>query len=251
MTNYRVPLDDVPFPGPWAQHGACRSTATEIFFPARGASTEPAKEVCRTCPVRDECREYSLPLRTLKGVWGGLAEVERRRLRATPTHAQPGERQAGRSRRVRRSPLYRALEELAASPGRWARAVWYPGAHTAGGMASRLRRGIVAAPEGAWQFEAGPSEGGSGLWACYERPRPGGGALHCNGELGVPARDIGDKLCSPSGCLRESLDLEPVPYWADQVSHLDWMPSATEGRGGEVKSSEALERSTGCSSAAV
>lgn len=169
MTSYRLPLDDVPFPGPWAQRGACRDVATEIFFPPRGASAEPAKEVCRTCPVRDQCQEYSLPLTTLKGVWGGLAEVERKRLRPTVGPALPAEGADGRSRRARRSPLHRALEELAASPGRWARVVWYPGAHTAAGVVGLLRRGVVAAPEGTWQFEAGPSEGGSGVWACYER----------------------------------------------------------------------------------
>jgi hypothetical protein len=119
-----------------------------------------------------ECREYALGISDLKGIWGGLAEEERQRLQrqrdgavapAPPPPAPP----ASRPRRQRRGPLYRALVELSASPGRWARVAWYPGIHTAGGMAARLRAGMVAAPKGPWQFEARADDGGSGLWARY------------------------------------------------------------------------------------
>ena len=161
MTDCRVPLEAVAMPGPWALRGACRGVAIEVFFPGRGRSTEPAKAVCRGCLVLQPCREYALGLSGLKGVWGGLAEVERKRVRAEAVAAPPPRRQ------VRRSPLYRALEELTASPGRWARVAWYPGQHTAAGMATRLRAGAVAAPAGRWDFEAVGSDGGSELRARY------------------------------------------------------------------------------------
>ena len=171
MTRGTVALGGVAFPGEWGDRGACRGVPTDVFFPGRGASTEVAKAVCRTCAVRDECLDYALGVGGLKGVWGGLAEAERKRLRArqavTPAPpSTPPERQA--PRRSRRSALYRALEELTASPGRWAQVVWYPGAHTAAAMATRLRAGAVAAPGGRWRFEAVASEGGSALRAYYE-----------------------------------------------------------------------------------
>jgi hypothetical protein len=121
-----------------------------------------------------QCREYALGISDLKGIWGGLAEEERQRARRQqdgvaappPAGAEPPAMPPRR-----RGPLYRALLELSASPQRWARVAWYPGVHTAGGMAARLRAGIVAAPEGRWQFEARGDDGGSGLWACYEPAR--------------------------------------------------------------------------------
>ena len=165
-------IDQVPFPGPWRDRGACLVVPTEVFFPGRGQSVEPAKAVCRACPVLAQCREYALGISDLKGIWGGLAEDERQRLRrqhggaGTNPPPPPGPPAAG-PRRRRRGALYRALVELTASPERWARVAWYPGIHTAGGMAARLRAGMVAAPEGRWQFEARDDDGGSGLWARY------------------------------------------------------------------------------------
>mgnify|MGYP000160797370 CR=1 FL=1 len=53
----------------------------DLFFPERGASTREAKEVCRGCIVRLECLEYALTNGEKFGIWGGLSERERRRLR--------------------------------------------------------------------------------------------------------------------------------------------------------------------------
>jgi WhiB family transcriptional regulator, redox-sensing transcriptional regulator len=165
-------IDQVPFPGRWRERGACVVVPTGVFFPGRGRSVEPAKAVCRACPVMAECREYALGIPDLKGVWGGLAEDERQRLRhqrdgaMAPPPAPPAA-PATRASRRGRGRLYRALVELSASPQRWARVAWYPGIHTAGGMAARLRAGVVAAPKGPWQFEARADDGGSGLWARY------------------------------------------------------------------------------------
>ncbi|MGH9153264.1 MAG: WhiB family transcriptional regulator, partial [Acidimicrobiales bacterium] len=70
-------IEEVAFPGPWRQRGACGVVPTQVFFPGRGQSVEPAKAVCRACPVITECREYALGISDLKGIWGGLAEEER------------------------------------------------------------------------------------------------------------------------------------------------------------------------------
>ena len=65
----------------WRKDAACRDTDPDLFFPERGASTREAKEVCRGCVVRENCLEYALANGEKFGIWGGLSERERRRLR--------------------------------------------------------------------------------------------------------------------------------------------------------------------------
>ena len=65
----------------WWSKALCLGANNDMFFPERGASTKEAKEVCRNCPVREECLEYALINAEKFGIWGGLSERERRRLR--------------------------------------------------------------------------------------------------------------------------------------------------------------------------
>lgn len=65
----------------WRQDAACRDLAPDIFFPATDDEAGVAKAVCATCPVRDDCLEYAVATRQDDGVWGGLDESERKRLR--------------------------------------------------------------------------------------------------------------------------------------------------------------------------
>lgn len=65
----------------WRAKAACRGCDTGIFFPLTDEAAEPAKAICASCPVREECLEYALATRQDDGVWGGLTELERRRLR--------------------------------------------------------------------------------------------------------------------------------------------------------------------------
>jgi WhiB family redox-sensing transcriptional regulator len=51
------------------------------FFPERGQSIEPARAVCHRCAVSEECLGYALDRKIKHGVWGGLSERERRRIR--------------------------------------------------------------------------------------------------------------------------------------------------------------------------
>ncbi len=37
-----------------------------------------AKEICMSCAVHDDCREYALTIREQHGIWGGMTENERR-----------------------------------------------------------------------------------------------------------------------------------------------------------------------------
>lgn len=67
--------------GTWQDEANCLGVDPDLFFPERGASTREAKEVCRGCVVRDECLEYALANGEKFGIWGGMSERERRRIR--------------------------------------------------------------------------------------------------------------------------------------------------------------------------
>jgi WhiB family redox-sensing transcriptional regulator len=65
----------------WQNYANCLGVDPDLFFPERGASTKEAKAVCRACVVREDCLEYALENSEKFGIWGGLSERERRRLR--------------------------------------------------------------------------------------------------------------------------------------------------------------------------
>lgn len=70
----------------WWDRAACLGAPDEAFFPERGGSTYEAKKLCKICPVKGECLEYALEGNEAWGVWGGLSEKERRKLkRSTAT----------------------------------------------------------------------------------------------------------------------------------------------------------------------
>ena len=60
----------------------------KIFFPAKGESTEPAKRVCRRCPVRSECLEHAIARRENDGMWGGTSPRQRRAIALDRTQAR-------------------------------------------------------------------------------------------------------------------------------------------------------------------
>ena len=65
----------------WQERALCAQTDPEAFFPEKGGSTREAKKVCTDCEVKTECLEYALANDERFGIWGGLSERERRRLR--------------------------------------------------------------------------------------------------------------------------------------------------------------------------
>ena len=64
----------------WMHSGACRGKDPSLWYPTRGESCDEAKRICHECPVELACREYGIDNETI-GVWGGLSERERKRLR--------------------------------------------------------------------------------------------------------------------------------------------------------------------------
>jgi WhiB family redox-sensing transcriptional regulator len=71
--------DDNPLA--WQADSLCAQTDPEAFFPEKGGSTRDAKKICTSCEVRTECLEYALHNDERFGIWGGLSERERRKLR--------------------------------------------------------------------------------------------------------------------------------------------------------------------------
>ena len=65
----------------WQERALCAQTDPEAFFPEKGGSTREAKRICTGCEVRGECLEYALQHDERFGIWGGLSERERRRLK--------------------------------------------------------------------------------------------------------------------------------------------------------------------------
>lgn len=65
----------------WLDRGLCMQTDPEAFFPEKGGSVREGKKVCIGCDVRGECLEYALANDERFGIWGGLSERERRKLK--------------------------------------------------------------------------------------------------------------------------------------------------------------------------
>ena len=70
------------FAARWRELAACRGADLEVFFPERGESAGPARQVCAACPVRQPCLDYAITNRIVHGIWGGLTVRERRALQS-------------------------------------------------------------------------------------------------------------------------------------------------------------------------
>ncbi len=68
-------------PSDWQERALCAQTDPESFFPEKGGSTREAKKICTGCEVKNECLEYALEHDERFGIWGGLSERERRKLK--------------------------------------------------------------------------------------------------------------------------------------------------------------------------
>jgi WhiB family redox-sensing transcriptional regulator len=67
----------------WLDKALCAQVDPELFFPAKGDSytAREARIICLRCPVQKQCLEYALRHNEQFGVWGGMTERERRRVK--------------------------------------------------------------------------------------------------------------------------------------------------------------------------
>lgn len=86
MNAYTGQVPDTEPTVDWRASSACRSEDPDLFFPLGNtgiwlAVIEQAKTVCRRCPSEGQCLQWALETGQDAGVWGGLSEDERRRLK--------------------------------------------------------------------------------------------------------------------------------------------------------------------------
>lgn len=64
-------------PPAWADRARCVDADPDAFFGGRGHPVEPAKAICRRCPVQRECLQWAIERGEEFGVWGGTSPRER------------------------------------------------------------------------------------------------------------------------------------------------------------------------------
>lgn len=72
---------------------ACAGVNPEVFFPASGQKNNIlhrnlARQICRRCPLAEECLEWAISTRQEFGILGGATPGERRKIRATRGEAR-------------------------------------------------------------------------------------------------------------------------------------------------------------------
>ena len=92
--RHRSPAAPAPFAARWRELAACRGADLGLFFPGRGESAAPARRICAGCPVCEPCLDYALSNGITHGIWGGLAERDRRTTRSRHVSATRRERDA-------------------------------------------------------------------------------------------------------------------------------------------------------------
>lgn len=87
----------------WHDLAACRGKDVNLFFGTEAERYDQAgkeqrereaKAVCAGCPARAGCLEYAIGRPERYGIFGGLTEVERQRLRRSLSRARARERVA-------------------------------------------------------------------------------------------------------------------------------------------------------------
>lgn len=69
---------------PWAGEAKCAGEPSIEFFPETPNRPKRALALCGICPVQKQCLYHALTFPEEYGVWGGMTERERERLRRQP-----------------------------------------------------------------------------------------------------------------------------------------------------------------------
>ncbi len=72
----------------WRETASCAQQDLDLFFPVSTVGVvasrqiQAAKQVCAACPVQPACLAWALEVGPEFGIFGGLTEAERRRVRS-------------------------------------------------------------------------------------------------------------------------------------------------------------------------
>ena len=70
----------------WWERAACSGHPTSDWYPGtepgEAAAAARALRICHGCPVRLDCLRYALDAPELHGIWGGVEERRRHKLRS-------------------------------------------------------------------------------------------------------------------------------------------------------------------------
>jgi WhiB family redox-sensing transcriptional regulator len=72
---------DIRIEQDWRVRGECSKRNPDMWFSTAGKNIKEAKRLCTMCSVRKQCLAFAVESSIPHGVWGGMSEVERRRLR--------------------------------------------------------------------------------------------------------------------------------------------------------------------------
>ena len=68
-------------PRDWRADAACAQTDPDMFMPGKGGSMVGARMICAGCEVAAQCLQWALDNNVRQGIYGGLSERQRDRLR--------------------------------------------------------------------------------------------------------------------------------------------------------------------------
>lgn len=64
----------------WRKMASCHGHPLEWWFPDHGVDSRRGIKICRGCPVRNECLNYSIETTTMFGIFGGFGYKSRQQL---------------------------------------------------------------------------------------------------------------------------------------------------------------------------
>ena len=85
LHDWLKPMGDVKFflDPEWRKTAdySCKGMGFSTFYPDNAVGVTAAKKICFGCPVQRLCLEYALQYSEDHGIWGGVSERSRKKMR--------------------------------------------------------------------------------------------------------------------------------------------------------------------------
>lgn len=94
---------------PWRHKAACKNKPSEWWFPDDGSRTHTtlkpenhhAIQICKTCPVQQQCATWAITKPEHHGIWGALTAEQRRGIRRQQRDTIPCGTKSGYEKHLR------------------------------------------------------------------------------------------------------------------------------------------------------